>query len=125
MLIAEFRDIFRTIRSSHFGCFKAVIFEYFGFWNLVDWAAIASGAVAAIFSSATFFYVDQVNGLLPGMIAQSLSPGDPTDANRQAYEAIAQDFFVAVEQMSSATSVGSIAIVLYPLLSLQDLVSFI
>ena len=91
----------------------------------MDWAAIASGAVAAIFSSATFFYVDQVNGLLPGMIAQSLSPGDPTDANRQAYEAIAQDFFVAVEQMSSATSVGSIAIVLYPLLSLQDLVSFI
>jgi len=122
MLIAEFRDIFRTIRSSHFGCFRAVIFEYFGFWNLVDWAAIASGAVAAIFSSATFFYIDQVNGLLPGMIAQSLSPGDPTDANsRQAYEAIARDFFVAVEQMSSATSVGSIAIVLYPFVGMLRL----
>ena len=115
MLLAEFRDIVRTIRSSHFGCVRAILFEYFSFWNAVDWAAITSGAVAALFSSATFFYIDQVNGLLPGMVARSLSPG-PADA-REAYESFAQEFFVAVEQMSSATSVGSVAIVLYPLLT--------
>lgn len=117
MLFAEFRDIVRTIRSSHFGCVRAILFEYFSFWNAVDWAAISSGAVAAIFSSATFFYIDQVNGLLPGMVARSLSPPDA----REAYESFAQEFFVAVEQMSSATSVGSVAIVLYPFVGMMRL----
>lgn len=116
MLVAEFRDILRTIQSSHFGCFKAVVFEYFGFWNLVDWAAIASGGVAALFSSITFARINEANGLLPGMVAKSLSPDA---SSRQEYESTAQEFLFAVEQMSLATSIGSIAIVLYPFLVLQ------
>lgn len=116
MLIGEFRDIIRTVRSSQLGCCRAIALEYIGFWNMVDWAAIFSGTLAAFFTFRTLLYVEVANGLLAQMIAASLSPQD-----RAAYISIADPFFFAVEQMSAANSVGLVSLALYPFVGMLRL----